>query len=84
MCSFYVAPTPYSNVINMYIGDFAIAPRHQGKGFGKELMNRMEAIAKKEKCERIILTVHDNNNQAMRFYEGFDFKPTRHVLEKEI
>jgi len=83
-CIYYVAKVPFSSVITMYIGDFAIAPKFQHKGYGKKLMEIMEKIAKKKKCNNISLVVHANNNKAISFYRGFNFYESRYTLEKEL
>jgi len=83
-CTYYVARVPFSDVITMYIGDFAIDPKFQNKGHGKELMKTMEKIAKKEKCKNISLVVHANNNKAMRFYKKFEFYESRYTLERNL
>ena len=44
-----------------------------GKGYGKELMNFILELAKKEKIKKINLDVHFKNNHAMEFFRKFGF-----------
>lgn len=82
-CTYYVAEVPYSKQKNMYIGDFVINFKSHSKGHGTRLMQTMEAIANKNKCHNIMLTVHDNNT-ALYFYEKLNFVNQAHNMKKVL
>ena len=82
-CTYYVAEVPYSKQKNMYIGDFVINFKSHGMGYGTQLMRTMEAIAIKNKCENINLTVHSNNT-ALMFYRNLDFNVQAYNMTKVL
>ena len=51
------------------IHDFAILPRHRGRGLGRHLLRAVEAKALELGCCKITLEVQQNNVQARRVYE---------------
>lgn len=58
----------------LYIGSFAVADDYRGKGFGTLLLNAVNAFAKKNGFETIILDVVDTNPRAYELYRRFGFK----------
>jgi ribosomal protein S18 acetylase RimI-like enzyme len=59
---------------SVHLGGFAIDPKHQGKGFGRESMVLILALA--QKATRIDLVTHPDNFKAIGLYESFGFKIT--------
>ena len=59
--------TPNEN--NIYIHRLAIHPKHQGKGYARELMNFAEIFAKHNKFASIRLDTFSQNNRNQKFYE---------------
>ena len=53
-----------------YFGTFAVSPRAQGRGVGKELMTHAEAFARDRfGAERMRMTVIDKRTELIAFYE---------------
>jgi ribosomal protein S18 acetylase RimI-like enzyme len=52
----------------------AVDPGFQGRGVGKLLMEEAERIARRQEFAEMDLTVHPQNHQALRFYEGLGWK----------
>jgi ribosomal protein S18 acetylase RimI-like enzyme len=52
----------------------AVDPKHQGFGLGKVLMNKSEAEARVQGFNAMDLTVHTDNEQAIAFYEGLEWR----------
>lgn len=53
-----------------YFGTFAVSPRAQGRGVGKELMTYAEAFARDRiGAERMRMTVIDQRTELIAFYE---------------
>jgi GNAT superfamily N-acetyltransferase len=55
------------------IHDFAILPRHRGRGLGRHLLRAVEAKALELGCCKITLEVQENNVRARRVYERAGF-----------
>jgi diamine N-acetyltransferase len=72
--AFYISYTPNSED-NYWIGGFHIDKHLQGKGYGKQSLNKIiEFIkAKHPKCKVISLTVEKENEQATALYEKAGF-----------
>ncbi|KAB8136231.1 GNAT family N-acetyltransferase [Gracilibacillus oryzae] len=72
--AFYLTYTPNSED-NYWIGGFQIDKEQQGKGYGKQSLQKiMELIkAKHPDCKVISLTVEKENNKAIRLYEKAGF-----------
>lgn len=51
----------------------AVDPRAQGRGVGRALMAETTARARAQGFERLHLSVHPDNEQALRFYRGLGF-----------
>jgi len=52
----------------------AVDPNLQGKGIGRSLMEQAEAIARQKGFDRMNLSVHPENKQAVNFYEMLEWK----------
>lgn len=57
----------------------AVDPGVQGSGIGASLLRAAEAAARSRGYARMHLTVHPDNMQAIRFYEGLGW--TRHMVD---
>jgi len=55
-----------------HIEDIVILPSHQGKGYGKMLVQHLVQLAKQEKCYKCILNCDKNN---VAFYTKCGFQP---------
>ena len=60
-----------------HLKNIAIKKEHQGKGYGKFLLNHLIEKAKKENKKFIFLEVRVSNERAIKFYEKFGFKRNR-------
>lgn len=58
---------------NIWLG-IAILPDYQGKGYGNIMMNELITFAKESKLKKIVLTVDNDNVNAIKLYEKFDFE----------
>lgn len=67
---------------SVYIYGFAVKQKEQRKGFGSFLLNKLIEELKKEKLDKITLTVAQENKSAIVLYEKFDFKKTK-ILKDE-
>ena len=63
----------------LYLLDFAIDSRHQGKGFGLKALSFIEKLAKEKKFKSLMLDT-SKNKKAIKIYEKFGFEKTGHVL----
>lgn len=52
----------------------AVQPSHRGQGLGKELVLKAIAVAREERCERVLLEVRESNGVAQRLYERLGFE----------
>ncbi|MDR1820613.1 MAG: GNAT family N-acetyltransferase [Methanobrevibacter sp.] len=69
-----------TNTGEIYLGELAILPNEQNKGFGTFLIEETLKIAKEEKFKKIVLDVKISNENARRLYERFGFR----VFNKRI
>jgi ribosomal protein S18 acetylase RimI-like enzyme len=53
--------------------DFAVVPEYRGKRVGKSLMQAVEEAAHQRGCCKLTLEVLDDNERAIKLYEGFGF-----------
>lgn len=68
-------PRPMSpNVSPFGILAIAVHPQRQGLGIGKLLMREAEDIARQRGFREMDLTVSPDNHQAIKFYEGLNWK----------
>lgn len=67
-----------------WIPRFMIGEQFQGRGYGKKAMEALiEMISKQEDCERIRLSVVEENEEAISFYKKLGFVVTEEKLEDE-
>ncbi|MBR5049188.1 MAG: ribosomal protein S18-alanine N-acetyltransferase [Erysipelotrichaceae bacterium] len=55
------------------IATIAVAPEHQKRHYGGQLMRHLIAQAREQHCENISLEVRVSNQAAISMYEHFDF-----------
>ncbi|QAU23344.1 GNAT family N-acetyltransferase [Dyella sp. M7H15-1] len=55
---------------NCHISDLAVAPRHEGQGVGKALIEHAEEWARKHQCQLVTLAVFPGNERARALYEA--------------
>jgi len=60
--------------------DVAVAPAHQNRGLGQELMRRADAEAARAGLRTLQLEVRDDNASARRVYEKSGYRYTRRLL----
>jgi len=63
------------------IHDFVVLPTSRGKGFGRRLLEAVEAKARELGCCKLTLEVMDKNHQAVRMYQAAGFE--RYALQEE-
>ena len=66
-------------IINIH--DFVVLPTSRGKGFGRRLLEAVEAKARELGCCKLTLEVMDKNHQAVRMYQAAGFE--RYSLQEE-
>lgn len=69
----------------LYVYEIHLAAKFRGQGVGKVLLDMTEAIGRKIKLEKVMLTVFKSNNRAVKWYDrmGYtvdDFSPGPRVL----
>jgi len=57
-----------------YVAEFAVAPRHRGRGTGSRLMTELLARLAAEDFESIRLTVRVGDRRARSFYDSHGFR----------
>lgn len=62
-----------SPILNIH--DFAVSPKHRRKGFGRAMLEHIDAFAKKRKCKRITLEVRTDNPAAQSLYKSNGINP---------
>ena len=68
----------------MWVDQLVISKESRGKGYGKELMNKIDEIAKSEDCVRVELECWSFNESALGMYEHLGFDEQRVKLEKKV
>ena len=56
-----------------WLNYLAVAPEHQGKGYGKELVQKAIEELAKLGCPKVNLQVHKANSSAVDFYTHIGF-----------
>ena len=59
----------------LYLEDLFVEPAHRGKGYGKQLFQRVIRIANERNCHRLDWAVLDWNQRAIDFYKSLGAKP---------
>lgn len=65
----------------IHIDSLGVLKKSHNKGIGSMLMEEIKKIAKKEKCDNIILDVWSFNDNALKFYKHQGFKTKRRQME---
>ena len=63
----------FTGVLNCHISDVVVAPQHDGKGVGGELLKFAERWAKEHRCKHLTLAVFPGNTRAQALYERHGF-----------
>jgi ribosomal protein S18 acetylase RimI-like enzyme len=64
------------NNIEGYITNVSVVESFQAKGISSQLLSKTIAFTKLKKYKRIKLSVHKENNYALKLYEKYGFKIT--------
>ena len=56
-----------------WINYLGVLPEYQGRGLGRELMDRAEVLLVERGCPKINLQVRTNNTKVIKFYEAIGF-----------
>jgi putative acetyltransferase len=64
----------YRQADTVYIGGFAVARSHKGKGVGTAILNHIKKEATAKGVKRLELTVDSNNKAAIGLYEKAGFE----------
>lgn len=67
-----------------YIGDLLVLQQYRGHGYGRQLLQRAEAIAIHAGASVLRIGVLSDNTEAVALYKSLDFKPLSLQLEKDI
>jgi len=78
ICLYYIAKK------TMVITDFIIDETVRSVGYGKQLMDKVNAIALKKKCKELILGVSAQNGHALEFYLKSGFRCAKMDMYKEL
>lgn len=68
----------------LYIEDIGVDEKYRKKGLGKQLMKKVEEIAKELECRRIELNCWNFNEDAIKFYNQIGLTTQRRIMEKRI
>lgn len=68
----------------LHIDQITINPEHQGKGYGKALLQQAHELARELHIRRVVLEVWAFNNHAIEFYERQGFQPYIYRMETEV
>ncbi|MDF2588583.1 MAG: acetyltransferase [Anaerocolumna sp.] len=65
---------------------FGVKPDHQGKGFGRELLNLLLVDLKEKGCSNITIEVDSTNENAFNLYKkcGFEVETSFNYYRKSI
>lgn len=67
-----------------YIGDLLVLEKYRGHGYGRQLMQRAESIARATGASVLRIGVLTDNTGAVSLYKSLDFKPLSLQLEKAL
>jgi len=59
----------------LYLEDLYVKPEHRGKGYGKQLLKKLAAIARERGCGRMEWWCLDWNRPSIDFYLSLDAEP---------
>lgn len=59
---------------DLYLNDLIVAETHRYCGIGTRLLREVLSLARREKCQRLLITVRTENKSAINFYCRHGFK----------
>lgn len=65
----------------LYLGMLAVDPRFQNKGIGKFILNASRNFALEHHCYTLKITVINNRNELIEWYERCGFVRTKEVID---
>jgi L-phenylalanine/L-methionine N-acetyltransferase len=71
---FKLVPQTYRSAHVVYLGSFAIDPKHGGKGLGTKMLMNIIALAKQTDIKRIELSAGVQNKNAIALYKKCGFE----------
>lgn len=83
LVTLYETPFRYGQK-TLYVHQISIEPEYQHKGYGHALMQYIEAIAEKEKCDTVELDYWGQNDTVGDFYLKEGYSTLRHYCRKHI
>jgi len=57
-----------------WVNYLAVAPEHQGKGFGRAIMSQAERLLDQAGCPKVNVQVRGTNTAAIEFYEKIGYR----------
>ena len=69
---------------HLWVYDLITKSTERSKGYGKQMMESLEELARKEKCEKIALSSGFQRLDAHKFYESLSMRKTSFVFLKEL
>jgi ribosomal protein S18 acetylase RimI-like enzyme len=60
----------------LYIRSMAVKPGYQGRGVGRQILERIERIAREKGCRTLVLECYEPLARAQKIYERYGFKRT--------
>lgn len=65
----------------IHIDSLGVLKKKHNNGIGTALIEEIKKIARKEKCDNIILDVYSFNDNAIKFYKHQGFKTKKRLME---
>lgn len=56
-----------------WVNYLAVAPEHQGKSYGRQIMEHVEHLLRERGCPKLNLQVRSSNTQALAFYRSLGY-----------
>ena len=56
-----------------WVNYLAVSPSHQRKGYGRKMMEYVEAILREKGCPKINLQVRETNSEVIAFYKSIGY-----------
>ena len=85
---YFIKNTKDNNYVHgkkvLFVEWLAVKPKYRKKGVASLLMDKMQEIAKENKCSSIELNVWSFNKGAIKFYEKMNMKVKTIIYEKRI
>ena len=67
----------YRHYRRVWLDRFLIASAHQGRGYGRRFLARLiDRLFAEYRCDRLYLSLFDDNRRAWALYQSFGFRPT--------